>query len=191
MSKSTFTPPHSNVAALATSAPSEIETLNYMRQRLFQLLHTATILDHQAQFLTEPQGRQHRVIVFDRDGLLHSGALTFVGFFGIRRHSADFSILSAVDGELVDELYYSPHMLSYSSLELSNGEWVNFVLMRGPEGLSHWASSARHSHAARTLAPSYYTNVCLHIGVLPYGLDPVHPLRIDRTRQLAFGHIAS
>lgn len=191
MSESTFTPSYNSVAALSTSVPSEIETLTYMRQRLFQSLYTAAFVDRQPQFLTEPQGRQHRVIVFDRDGLLQDNALTFVGFFGIRRRTADFSILSAVDGELIDELHYSPHMLSYSSLELSNGEWVNFVLMRGPEGLRHWADSARHTHAARSLAPSYYTNVCLYIGVLPYGLDPAHPLRIERTRQLSFGHVAS
>lgn len=193
MSAFSFPASHPVVAApLPAPETSELETLAYLRQRLYQHVHAvAATADQPHQFLLEPQGRQHRVIVLDRDGLMSGGALTFVGFFGRRRPTADTSILGTIDNELIDEMRASPHMLSYSSLELPSGEWVNFVLMRGPEGLRHWSDGARHTYAARALAPSFYSAVRLHIGGLPHGLDPSHPLVVHRTRHIGFGHPTS
>jgi hypothetical protein len=133
-------------------------------------------------YLSERDGRQHRIVLLNNMPV-HTGArFAFVGFFGRKRISADAGLLDALDAELIQELYDYPHMLSYSSLELRDGSWGNLVLMSSPEGAVHWAGSARHAYAAHQVAPACYTTIRLHSGMVTLNGATEAALHIQRTK---------
>ena len=130
----------------------------------------------------EPNGRQHRVVLGAGDRLGVGRDLGFVGFFAVKRVGMDHAPLTRTDDELIDELPGHPGILSYSSLELADGNWGNLIVLDPPEAGEHWRTSPRHAWAASELAPRHYTVVRLHNGRFPGGLrsgrDPV----LARTR---------
>ena len=135
----------------------------------------------------EADGRPHRAIIC-RDAPLRARAdLEFVGFFARRRPGLDFSPLTRADDELILEFPAHPGILSYSSLELPDGNWGNLIVLDRPEARDRWREGARHAYAAQELAPRYYSVVRLHHGRLPGGLlsgrDPV----LTRTKYYDFG----
>jgi len=137
-------------------------------------------------YLPEPDGRQHRVVVLNESTLRIGGQLPFVGFFGRKRASVDADMLDALDAELIEELWRNPYMLSYSSLELPDGSWGNLVIMGSPQGAVDWAGSARHAHAAYTIAPACYLTIRLHSGVITLN-GPAHgELQIRRTKHFDY-----
>lgn len=173
-----FTHPDRNAEDLAA--------LRCMRERLCHLLHRPEQLPDAPRplilYLQETDGRSHRVVLSDPEALLAAGSFTVVGFFGQRRSGADLSQLDAVDLELVAEFPQHPTILSYSSLELPNGDWGNLVLLSAPEGIDHWRTSVRHIYAARRLAPQCYEVVRLHNGTLPGRLMSEQDLVLLRTK---------
>ena len=78
--------------------------------------------------------------------------------------------LTAMDDELIGEFPAHPGVLSYSSLELDDGDWGNLILLDGDGARQRWREGERHAYAARELAPRHYTDVRLHQGVLPGGV---------------------
>jgi hypothetical protein len=111
------------------------------------------------------------MVILSRQLLLNAYQLTVVGFFGEKRGEANLALLQDVDTELVQEFLDHVSVLSYSSLELSDGNWANMVLLLGAEGIQHWRASQKHAYAARELAPQLYHTIRLHNGVLPGGLS--------------------
>jgi hypothetical protein len=136
--------------------------------------------------LREADGHAHRVVISQREGLLTSGEIHVVGFFGQKRPGADAAPLDAVDHELIGEFSQHPGILSYSSLELGHGQWGNMVLLRDPDAREHWRTSAKHAYAVRELAPPYYLSIRLHNGMLTRGLQPGTTLKLLRTKYYAF-----
>ncbi len=134
----------------------------------------------------EPDGRQHRVVLCDERPLRAAAELSFVGFFAKKRPGIDPSPLTVADDELIRELPSHPGILSYSSLELADGNWSNLIVVDPPEAREHWRTSAKHAWAARELAPRHYAVLRLHTGRFSGGLlsgrDPV----LDRTRYWDF-----
>ena len=114
--------------------------------------------------------RSHRLVILSRQQLLNASALTVVGFFGHKRSAADPSLLQDVDTDLLQEFLHHAYVLSYSSLELPDGNWANLVLMLDAGGIEHWRASQKHAYAARELAPHFYQTIRLHNGTLPGGL---------------------
>lgn len=115
-------------------------------------------------------GRQHRVAI-SNDSPLHAHRdLSFVGFFAKRRAGVDLSLITVADDEMIQELPSFPGILSYSSLELADGNWANLIMVDPPEAKDHWRTSEKHAFAAREMAPKYYAIVRLHNGVFPGGL---------------------
>ncbi len=119
----------------------------------------------------EPSGCQHRTIICDDRRLRLERELNLVGFFARKRVDRDCSPLTAMDDELILEFPDHPGILSYSSLELADGNWGNLIALDSPDARDHWRMSEKHAYAARELAPRYYTVVRLHNLVLPGGLD--------------------
>lgn len=121
--------------------------------------------------------RKHRVAISNERPLRVRRDLSFVGFFGMKRAGLDDAPLTAADDEMTLELPAFPGILSYSSLELADGNWANLIMTDPPEAKDHWRTSEKHASAARDLAPTYYANVRLHNGVFPGGLmsgrDPI------------------
>jgi hypothetical protein len=131
----------------------------------------------------EATGRLHRAILFDERRLGDGRELVWVGFFGVKRPDVDSAPLTDMDDALVRALPAGhPDILSYSSLELADGNWGNLILLDGDEAREHWRTSERHAYAARELAPRHYEHVRLHQGVLPGGARPESALVLRRTK---------
>jgi hypothetical protein len=133
------------------------------------------------------RGRQYRIAFIRIDPLKVDRNLIVVGFCGRKRQGADRTVVNAVDEELVAEFPQHPYFLSYSSLELANGDWCNLVLFSHWDGLEHWNSSARHWQAVREIAPNYYETIRLHNAILPGGLFSGQKLKMVRTKYYDFG----
>jgi hypothetical protein len=118
----------------------------------------------------EADGRAHRAVVCDERRLGDGRALTWVGFFGVKRRDVDPTPLTVRDEELIREFHAHPGILSYSSLEFADGNWGNLILLDGDAAAEQWRDGERHADAARELAPRHYTDVRLHRGVLPGGV---------------------
>ena len=118
----------------------------------------------------ETGGRAHRAIVCDARRLGDGRDLAWVGFFAVKRRDVDSAPLAVRDDELIREFPDHPGILSYSSLELGDGDWGNLILLDGDEAREHWRVGERHAHAARELAPRHYTDVRLHLGILAGGV---------------------
>lgn len=173
-----FTNPDHNAGDLAH--------LQYMVDRLRHLLSRpeAVLLQPHLQvvYLEEVSGRRHRIAISRPDELQNRAELAVVGFCGHKWPESDRTPLDGVDAELLDEFMLHPHLLSYSSLEIEDGNWRNLVLFGQPQGIGHWAVSMKHAHAAQFLAPQYYSNVRLHNGMLPGGLMSGNEIVLTRTK---------
>jgi hypothetical protein len=130
----------------------------------------------------ESDGRVHRAVICDERRLADGRDLTWVGFFGVKRRDIDPTPLTVRDDELVREFPAHPGILSYSSLELGDGDWGNLILLDGDEAREHWRTSPRHADAASALAPRHYTDVRLHLGALAGGVRAGHEPVLRRTR---------
>jgi hypothetical protein len=134
----------------------------------------------------EPHRRQHRVVLAHEARLRDADELGVVGFFARKRTDRDCSPLTAVDDELILEFPRHPGILSYSSLELADGNWGNLILFHPPEAKDDWRRSERHAYAASELAPRYYTVVRLHNARLPGGLWSGRDVVLVRTKYYDF-----
>lgn len=123
-----------------------------------------------------------RVVVSNHPALLEDKPLFVVGFFGHRRPGLDPTILNAVDDDLIHEFAQHPGVLSYSSFELDDGNYVNVVLLDGAEAADHWRTSSRHAYAAHELAPEFYACIRLQNGLVPRGLSSLEDLRLVTTK---------
>jgi hypothetical protein len=117
------------------------------------------------------ENRAHRAVVCDPKRLGDGRDLVWVGFFAVKRRDRDPTPLTAMDDELIGEFPAHPGVLSYSSLELTDGDWGNLILLDGDAARARWREGERHAYAVRELAPRHYTAVRLHQGVLPGGVE--------------------
>jgi hypothetical protein len=170
----------------------DVAILDLMRARLYETLLRSDIgagdsrnRELYIQYVKEEHERLHRMVILSRQLLLNAYPLTVVGFFGERRGEANPALLQDVDTELVQEFLQHIYVLSYSSLELADGNWANMVLMLGAEGIQHWRASHKHAYAARELAPQFYHTIRLHNGALPDGLSSPN-LKLASTKYYEF-----
>jgi hypothetical protein len=154
--------------------------LRYMARRLHLTLRQlqTTVFSRrkrpQVYKLQERHGRMHRIAIYQPQILHMESSLFFVGFISQKQKNLRPSILQEIqriDKKLVEELADAPGILSYSSLELRNGDWCNLVLLGDANAKMHITSSETHNHAAYHLAHCYYEWIRLHNGVMPEGLD--------------------
>ncbi len=152
----------------------DLATLEYMCGRLHRIIQdNAGLAAGSHLYLREPDRRQHRIIVTDRTTLLDAQALAVVGFCGQKRAALAPSFvqeMEEVDDALIVELTDQPYLLSYSSMQLPDGNWANLVMMRSMEGIEHWRTSPRHTAAVSELSPHYYRSIRLHNALLTGGL---------------------
>lgn len=135
----------------------------------------------------DPEGRAVRLVLCDRARVLAAQSMFVVGFFGDRRPDRDAVILNAVDEDLIHEFPQHPGVLSYCSVQMADGNFVNVVLMSGPEDRDHWRTSAKHAYAVRDLAHDFYTSIRLQNAQLAGGL-PDGELTIIRTKYFDYGN---
>lgn len=130
----------------------------------------------------EVDGLRKRIIVARPEILKGSLHVCVVGFFGQRHLHLDGAPLEEANTEIVLEFRHHLGILSYSSMELPDGNWANLILHDAPEVREHWRSSESHARAARELSPIFYRTVRIHNGVLPGGLPGGADIEIERTK---------
>lgn len=161
-------------------------TLGYMLEDLRALLARLatgelTVIPYQSQeWLVH--GLKRRVIIANSMGLHNRRNVCVVGFFGERHFEQDHAPLEEANAEIVLEFRNFPGILSYSSMELPDGNWANLVLHDIPEVREYWRASERHARAAQELSPKYYRTVRIHNGSLPGGVLSGRSISIERTK---------
>ncbi len=130
----------------------------------------------------EVEGLRHRIIVARPEVLKASTHTCVVGFFGQRHLHLDGGPLEEANTEIILEFRQHLGILSYSSMELPDGNWANLVLHDVPGTRENWRSSESHARAARELSPIFYRTVRIHNGVLPGGLVGGSDLEVERTK---------
>jgi hypothetical protein len=137
-------------------------------------------------YLKENDGRPHRVVISNWNGLVVTETLVVVGFFGQRRPDADPIQTHIADAVLLQEFTHHPDLLSYSSIQLPDGNWGNLVLFRSVQGPYGWGHSKYHAQAAQEISPQYYYSIRLHNGEVTDGLFSGTPIRLNCTKYYDF-----
>lgn len=170
--------------ALADSVPPcvrkaklDLVVLRYMAQRVSVTLRSLTLeittVRPVLYYLDERHRRTHRMAIYNPEELLLPNTVAFVGFVSGKLKPLRPSVaadLRIMDKKLVTELANTPGLLSYSSLELHEGNWCNLVLLNDPEIKLRLKQAATHQYAAYEVAPSCYEWIRLHHGYMPGGL---------------------
>jgi len=178
---------------------SDLAYLEHARCLVRELLHTHMLEEYR---LVNPDihalemlgvdadfNAGYRIIIVNRAALLSHAPLVAVGFCGHKRHHLSPGLLdemSELDAKLVEDMRAQSHMLSYCSVERTDGNWCNLVLIRTPQGIEQWRDGQRHAYATELLSPQYYQWIRLHNGLLPRGLASPH-IEITRTKYYDFG----
>ncbi|HEX9854838.1 MAG TPA: hypothetical protein VGC47_05965 [Acidimicrobiia bacterium] len=131
-------------------------------------------------------GLRRRTIVCELEPLARGTTLCVVGFFGDRHPDRDLQPLEDANADIVLEFRNFPGILSYSSMELPDGNWANLVLHDVPESSERWRQGERHARASTELAPQYYRSVRIHTGTLPGGVVGTRPIELSRTKYWDF-----
>jgi hypothetical protein len=170
----------------------DLIVLRYMARRLHltirQLDAPVSVSEPLLYLLQERHGRTHRIAIYKQQELVQRDMLTFVGFMSRKRRPLQEDIVDEiqdVDKRLLVELVDAPGVLSYSSLELRNGDWCNLVILSDVEAKVHIKSASTHRYAAYGLADSYYEWIRLHNGIMPEGLDHTEML-LQKTKYYFF-----
>ncbi len=134
------------------------------------------------------QGRMHRVVLYKSSDLFAQQSLPFVGFISKKKAILATSVvdeIADIDKTLILEFMQNPDLLSYSSLELEDGNWCNLVVFNRVSAKTHIEQSHTHKHAAYRMAPQYYDWIRLHNGVITRA-DMHDQLTIERTKYYTF-----
>lgn len=172
--------PPGHPCASATLYDCDLPLLNYLLQDLRSLMRRAAagqleITPHQ-NFSWDVHGLHRRTIVCDPEVLMHPIDVKIVGFFGDRRPKVDLEEVDAIEFALHEEFKRYPGILSYSSAELVDDQWVDLVVHRDPTDREAWRESKVHGHAVAQLAPKMYHSVRIHNGRIlggPIGSESV------------------
>ena len=130
----------------------------------------------------EVNGLHRRTIISAPLRLNEPGDVYVVGFFGERYLDRDITPLEQANAEIVLEFRNFHGILSYSSMELTDGNWANLVLHDLPDTRDQWRTSAIHAQAALQLAPVFYQTVRIHNGYLAGGIGGGRSIEIERTK---------
>ncbi len=164
---------------------ADARTLQHMAQTLRQFVQAAAPVPDQPRpiilYLEETGGRLHRIALVNPAAMGQPGDLTVVGFCGQKRPHVNRDILNELDRELIAELPDFGDLLSYSTLQLDNGDACNLVLFSHPQGIQHWARNQKHAQAVQ-MSPDFYESIRLHQGRLPGGLMSPGSLVLLRTK---------
>lgn len=173
-------------------AKLDLVVLRYMAQRVAVTLRSLSQETSTARpvlyYLDERRKRTHRMAIYNPEELLLHNELAFVGFVSGKLKPLRPSIaadLRIMDRKLVAELVNTPGLLSYSSLELHDGNWCNLVLLNDVEVKIRLKNAATHQYAAYELAPGCYEWIRLHNGYMPAGLAG-NEMLLQKTRYYTY-----
>ena len=138
--------------------------------------------------LPERNERLHRVVLYQPQELLLKRRFLFVGFVSKMQQDVEQDVIheiGQVDAQLIEVLATYAGILSYSSLELRQGQWCNLVILDDTHAKKQIKEIERHTYAVHHLAHNYYDWIRLHHGILFEGLDCTE-MRLQKTKYYAF-----
>lgn len=163
----------------------EARILRYMLVRLCQTIETGSAAKGEALDIwetLESDGRTHRIIVINPQELSSRESFAIVGFFGQRCFDASLDDAEARDKMLFEEMSYHSGLYSYSTLELTNGDYGNCVVFKDEASKNAWGKSWVHEAAVKEFSPRYYHSVRLYNAILPARLLEPEALYLQQVR---------
>jgi hypothetical protein len=165
----------------------EARMMRFMIQRLCQIvesLHSSHSENTGLQIreMLEPDSRYHRALVIQPAQLAQRVSFTVVGFFGQRNFDAQDKESWQRDALLFSEMQNHQGLLSYSTLELTNGDYCNTILFSDEASKNHWGRSSIHEKAVREFSPTFYHSIRLYNGVLEASLMEAHKIRLTSVK---------
>lgn len=159
--------------------------INYMLMRLSQVVMSIStdtnpnLFAPESHELFESDGRHHRIIPIRPQVLKDAAELTIVGFFGQRNLCSDGMGVASRDKMLSSEMRKHPGLLSYSSLELTNGDYGNCVIFEDEIAKNNWGYSQVHAEAVEVLSPLYYRSIRLYNGLVKGSIFDFYRMRLN------------
>lgn len=186
------TPP-GHPCAQASLYSCDIPLLNYLLQDLRVLIRRAAageieIHPHQG-FDWDVHGLRRHTIVCDPERLMTPFDVRIVGFFGDRRvESVGSESVDKTEFLLSEEFKSYPGILSYSSTELVDDQWLDLVVHTDDADREAWRASKVHVHAVERLAPIMYHSVRIHNGCVPDGPIGSQSVILESTKYWDYDH---
>jgi hypothetical protein len=153
----------------------DLLVLRYMARRLHLMLSQLSHLIHLSQpvlcTLQERYGHTHHVALYNYQELLLENPLLFVGFISKKHCPPVVDTIEFLDEQPLGELVDTSDLLSYSSLELRNGDWCNLMLLRDADANVPVTYSSIPTYAPYQPVYGSYNWIRLHNGIMPKGLD--------------------
>ena len=166
----------------------EARLMRFMMARVCHVLESLQGSHHpsntqlQMREMIEPDGRYHRVLVIQPAQFAAQTNFSVVGFFGQRSFDADDKDSWKRDEMLFGEMTKHQGLLSYSTLELTNGDYANTILFTDEAAKNHWGRSSVHELAVREFSPKFYHSVRLYNGLLEAPVMEYHKLKLKAVK---------
>ena len=135
--------------------------------------------------ISEPEGRDHQVIITYPLALHRGRKFTAVGFFGRMQAGAENRTLSSVqevDEALIGDFKNFDGLLSYSTFQLEVDRYANMAIFRDRKAMEQWRVNQRHTDAVRMLAAHHYASIRLHVSTIRGSITSLPELYIDVTK---------
>lgn len=164
--------------------------LSYMASAAFQAIkqqESSALQLPVIAYVNEPGQPAYRVVTYKK-AIPVDDTILFVGFLSKKQAAISATLseyLGVIDGQMITRLTGFPALLSYSSLELSDGNWCNLVIFTQDALRDDLLATALHQHAAYELAPLYYQWIRIHRGLITIK-DNVPTLCFNQTRYYTF-----
>jgi hypothetical protein len=159
----------------------DLPVLHELQNYLLKALRPSTTADfyddyHSLTIRTStPDNRRLRMVILNREDLLNTQPLYWVGFFGQKKPQIDpalYQEIDRLDRTLLRDLDDYPFILAYGSLELPDRyNYGNLVIFNQPEGIKEWKNTYHHRQAAQGVSPNYYDSVRIHMGKFQAGVS--------------------
>lgn len=165
----------------------EVRMMRFMIQRVSQVAESlqdshSENTGLQIREMLEPDGRYHRVLAIQPTELAQRQVFTVVGFFGQRNFDSQDRESWQRDALLFNDMQNHQGLLSYSTLELTNGDYCNTILFADETSKNHWGRSSVHEKAVREFSPIFYHSIRLYNGVLEAPITEAHKLKLTAVK---------
>lgn len=169
---------------------SDRATLVYMLEQICVFLKTRQSLHNTLEPVIqhESDSRFHRYLIPRPRRLTEINNFHVVGFFGQRRLNANPEHFGDIGDRLNQEIPSHAGILSYSTMELQNGDFSNLVLVSDESIKEVWRTGATHGEALEK-SPGFYDSVRINNGSLPGGIMAPQSLLLTRVKYWDFNEV--
>jgi len=144
---------------------TDLPVLRVMLHQLGRFLEPRSQIEEQfeSKIIPEADGRRHRYLIPRPTRLAAARNMIVVGFFGQRRPEIPVGYFAKMDKSLREEIPQHRAILSYSCMELKNGDFSNLVLLENEAVKEAWREGDNHLKAIDQ-SPRYYKSVRIYNG---------------------------